>query len=47
MHKTDDFRFAAVDGLKALELPYGNGDLAAIVLLPDSIDGLRAPLSRS
>ncbi len=42
MHKTDDFRFAAVDGLKALELPYGNGDLATIVLLPDSIDGLSA-----
>src|SRR5271157_759719 len=42
MHKTDDFKFAAVDGLKALELPYGNGDLATIVLLPDAIDGLGA-----
>jgi serpin B len=42
MHKTDDFKFAAVDGLKALELPYGNGDLSAVVLLPDEIDGLGA-----
>ena len=40
MQKTDQFRFAAVDGLKALELPYGNGDLAMLVLLPDAIDGL-------
>ena len=40
MHKTDDFKFAAVDGLKALELPYGNGDLSTVVLLPDEIDGL-------
>jgi serpin B len=42
MHKTDDFKFAAVDGLKALELPYGNGDLSTVVLLPDEIDGLAA-----
>ena len=42
MHKTDDFKFAAVDGLKALELPYGNGDLSTVVLLPDEIDGLSA-----
>ncbi len=42
MHKTDDFRFAAVDGLKLLELPYGNRDLATIVLLPDAVDGLEA-----
>jgi serpin B len=42
MHKTDDFKFASVDGLKALELPYGNGDLSTVVLLPDEIDGLSA-----
>ena len=42
MHKTDDFKFAAVDGLKALDLPYGNGDLSTVVLLPDEIDGLDA-----
>ncbi len=42
MRKTDDFKFAAVDGLKALDLPYGNGDLSTVVLLPDEIDGLDA-----
>jgi serpin B len=40
MHKTDDFRFGAVDGLKVLDLPYGKGDVSAIVLLPDQNDGL-------
>src|SRR5208282_1441694 len=35
-------KFAAVDGLKALDLPYGNGDLSTVVLLPDEIDGLAA-----
>ena len=40
MHKTDDFRFAAAAGLKVLELPYGNRDLAMLVVLPDDIDGL-------
>lgn len=42
MHKTDNFKFTAVDGLKALDLPYGNGDLSTVVLLPDEIDGLAA-----
>ena len=42
MHKTDDFKFAALNGMKALELPYGNGDIATVVLLPDEIDGLSA-----
>ena len=42
MHLKDDFRLGAVDGLKLLDLPYGKGDLSAIVLLPDSIDGLPA-----
>ena len=42
MHKTDDFKFAALNGMKALELPYGTGDLATVVLLPDEIDGLSA-----
>jgi serpin B len=35
-------KFWAGEGLKALELPYGNEDLATLVLLPDAIDGLPA-----
>jgi serpin B len=42
MHRNDDFRYWAGDGLKALELPYGKGDLAMLVLLPDEIEGLSA-----
>jgi serpin B len=42
MFKQDELRFWAGEGLKALELPYGKGDLAGIVLLPDQIDGLPA-----
>jgi serpin B len=40
MYKSDDFRFAAEGGLKALELPYSNGDLSAFLFLPDQVDGL-------
>ena len=42
MHKNDDFRFFAGDGLKMLELPYGDGDFSAAVILPDETDGLPA-----
>jgi serpin B len=42
MYQSDDFRFAAANGLKALELSYGHGDLSALVLLPDQVDGLAA-----
>jgi serine protease inhibitor len=42
MHKQDEFRFRAGDGLKVLELPYGKGELSSYVLLPDQIDGLPA-----
>jgi serpin B len=42
MHQKDDFRLGAVDGLKILDLPYGKGDLSAVVILPDEIDGLPA-----
>ncbi len=42
MHKNDDFRLFAGDGLKVLELSYGNGDFSAAVILPDEIDGLPA-----
>jgi serpin B len=42
MRKQDDFRLGEGDGLKVLELPYGGGDLAALFVLPDAIDGLSA-----
>jgi serpin B len=42
MHRTDDLRYWAGEGLKALELPYGKGDLVMLVLLPDEIEGLSA-----
>jgi serpin B len=42
MYQQDDFRYWAGDGLKLLELPYGKGDLAMLVLLPDEIEGLSA-----
>jgi len=40
MHQTGEFGYWAGDGLKALELPYGAGDLAMVVLLPDEVEGL-------
>lgn len=42
MHHSEHFRYWAGEDLKALELPYGNGDVVMVVLLPDSIDGLPA-----
>src|SRR5262249_56818181 len=42
MYRTDDCRYWVGDGLKVLELPYGKGDLAMWVLLPDEIEGLSA-----
>jgi serpin B len=42
MYQQDDFRYSAGEGLKVLELPYGKGDLAMLVLLPDEIEGLSA-----
>ncbi len=42
MFRTDHYRFWAGDGLKALELPYGEGDLSMLVLLPDGVEGLSA-----
>ena len=42
MHRQDDFRYWAGDGVKVLELPYGKGDLAMLALLPDEIEGLAA-----
>ncbi len=43
MYRQSDFRYWAGDGLKVLELPYGNGDLAMLVLLPDEMEGLSLP----
>ncbi|HJN09530.1 MAG TPA: serpin family protein [Pirellulaceae bacterium] len=40
MHNWNDFRYAAVDGFQVLELPYGDGSLSMVVLLPEKIDGL-------
>jgi serpin B len=40
MHRSDEFRYSAVDDLQILELPYGDGSLSMIVLLPKKIDGL-------
>jgi serpin B len=42
MHRTDDLRFAAIDALQVLELNYGKGELSALFLLPEAIDGLPA-----
>jgi serpin B len=36
----DHFRYRAGDGVKVLELTYGNADLAMVALLPDEIEGL-------
>ena len=43
MHRQDDFRYWAGDGLQVLELPYGKGDLSMVVLLPEEIEGLAGP----
>ena len=40
MHRWDEFRYGAVDDLQILELPYGDGSLSMVVLLPKEIDGL-------
>jgi serpin B len=42
MHKWDEFRFRHADGFRALEMPYGQGQLSMLLLLPDAADGLAA-----
>jgi serpin B len=42
MHRWDEFRYGAVDDLQILELPYGDGGLSMVVLLPTEIDRLAA-----
>ncbi|MDG1894358.1 MAG: serpin family protein [Fuerstiella sp.] len=46
MHRSDEFRYGAVDELQILELPYGDGSLSMVVLLPKQIDGLSGLESR-
>jgi len=40
MFRKGDYRYAAGEGLKMLELTYGKGDLSMLVLLPEAIEGL-------
>jgi len=42
MRKWDTFRFRQADGFQALEMPYGQGQLSMLLLLPDAHDGLAA-----
>jgi len=42
MHAVESFRFAARDGLKAVELPYKGGQMSMLLVLPDAVDGLPA-----
>ena len=46
MHQTDLFNFAAMDGVKLLEMFFPGGVLAMTLVLPDQIDGLDAVESR-
>ncbi|MCL2723291.1 MAG: serpin family protein [Polyangiaceae bacterium] len=40
MHATESHRFADASGAKALEMRYGGGDLAMLVLLPNDDNGI-------
>lgn len=42
MHKSEQFRFAATDGVKVLEMPYVGGDVVMTFVLPDAPAGLEA-----
>jgi len=42
MKQVDQFKFAATDSVKLLEMPYQGGELAMTLVLPDAIDGLDA-----
>ena len=42
MHAMGSHGFAAADGAKALEIDYQGGDMAAVFVLPDAVDGLDA-----
>ncbi|MEX2140670.1 MAG: serpin family protein [Pirellulales bacterium] len=40
MQMTEDFRFARLDRIKVLQMPYTGGQLAMVIVLPDDVDGL-------
>jgi serpin B len=40
MYQQEQFRYAELDGVQVLELPYGDGELSMIVVLPREADGL-------
>jgi serpin B len=40
MHQRDDFRYAAVEGFQLLQLPYGDGSLSMVILLPEKVGRL-------
>jgi serpin B len=40
MHRTAEFRWSPTDTFQALEMGYGDGELAMVVLLPNKVDGL-------
>jgi serpin B len=42
MKRQGSYRFAAKDGAKVLELPYKDGDVSMVLVLPDAVDGLEA-----
>jgi len=42
MNLTADFKYAEVEGLQLLELPYVGDDLDMVVLLPRDVDGLKS-----
>ncbi len=46
MHRAGGYRFAQIEGMKILEMPYKGGDAAMLVFLPDRPDGL-AEVERS
>jgi serpin B len=42
MRRTGDYGFAEQDGVKVLEIPYKEGAMSMIFVLPDAVDGLEA-----
>ncbi len=42
MHQVANFRFAATDGVKVLEMPYMGGEVVMTFVLPDAPAGLEA-----